>query len=192
MGMDDNSLAPGFLVAAPPLGDPNFARSLVLLIAHGSDGALGLVINRDESIGTVGDLLAQLRLGDGVAHRDPIHVGGPVHPEMGWIVYRPTGDGELDGESRLSAEVAVSPSREVLAAIARDDGPERYAVYVGCAGWAPGQLEEELRAGAWLPVALDAAIIFDVPAAERWQAAFALAGVDPAGFMGSGGPRGQA
>jgi putative transcriptional regulator len=188
--MTESTLAPGFLVAAPPLVDPNFAHSLVLLIAHGEEGALGIVINHEVSVGTVGELLEQLALGDPAAHREPIHLGGPVHQEMGWIVYRPTSVDELEGESRLSSEVAVSPSREVLAAIGRDDGPQRFDVYVGCAGWGPGQLEEEVRQGAWLPVALDPAIVFDVPAGERWGAAFARAGVDPAGFMGH--TRGQA
>ncbi len=183
-------LAPGLLVAAPPLDDPNFARSLVLLIAHSEEGALGIVINHAVAVGTVGDLLEQLKLGDRESHREPIHVGGPVHQEMGWIVYRPAGADALDGESRLSEEVAVSPSRDVLAAIGRDDGPQRFDLYVGCAGWGPGQLEEEVRQGAWLPVALDAGIVFDVPTEERWQAAFTRAGVDPAGFMGH--TRGQA
>lgn len=186
----DTSLAPGFLVAAPPLSDPNFCRSLVLLLAHSDEGALGIVINEVRAVGSVGDLLAQLDLPGQEEHRGPIHVGGPVHTEMGWIVFRPLETEPCDGEIRLSDEIAVTPSREVLAAIGAGTGPARFELYVGCAGWGPGQLEQEVRSGAWLPVALDPAIVFDIPVEERWQAAFDRAGVDPAGFMGT--TRGQA
>ncbi|MBK7395081.1 MAG: YqgE/AlgH family protein [Myxococcales bacterium] len=177
-------LAPGFLIATPPLNDPNFERSLVLLVAHGEEGALGLVINGTKTVASVGDLLEQLGLETDTAGRnDPVRLGGPVQPEIGWIVYRPSAEAR-EGEIRLSDEVAVTQSREVLAAIGRHDGPEKYATYLGYAGWAPGQLEEEISHGSWLPTALlDEAIVFDVPVADRWQAAFDRAGVAPLGFM---------
>lgn len=182
--MERGTLAPGLLVAAPPLNDPNFVRSLVLLVAHGDDGALGLVVNGEREIACVGDLLEQLGLSeDASTHKDPVRLGGPVQPEIGWIVYRPDQEEPLEGEIRLSDAVAVTQSREVLASIARRAGPKRYATYLGYSGWAPGQLEEEIRQGAWLPVALDDKIVFDVPVAKRWTAAFELAGIVPAGFM---------
>lgn len=180
----ETSLAPGFLVAAPMLQDPNFSHSLVLLVAHGEDGALGLVINRSEAVGCVGELLGQLGLrGSQATHPEPLRIGGPVAPEMGWVLFQPQGAPETELEIRLSAEVAVSPSREVLDSIANEAGPQRYTIFLGHAGWAPGQLEEEVRIGAWLPVALDPELVWDVPIAERWQAAFARAGVSAAGFM---------
>jgi putative transcriptional regulator len=180
----ETSLAPGFLVAAPPLADPNFARSLVLLIAHNDEGALGIVINNEKAVGSVGELLEQLDLTkDRRVNPAPLRVGGPVAQEMGWIVFRPTGTEEQAGEIRLSEEVAVTPSREVLEAIAQDGGPSEYTIYLGHAGWAPGQLEQEVRVGAWLPVALDPKLVFDIAIEDRWEAAFERAGVDPAGFM---------
>jgi len=112
-----------------------------------------------------------------------VRLGGPVQPEIGWIVYKPEQTSPLEGEIRLSDAVAVTQSREVLASIARDGGPKRFATYLGYSGWAPGQLEEEIRQGAWLPVALDARIVFDVPVDKRWAAAFEKAGIAPAGFM---------
>lgn len=180
----ERSLAPGFLIATPPLADPNFERSLVLLVAHGEEGALGLVINGQRTVASVGELLEQLGLEAlEPGKNEPVRLGGPVQPEIGWIVYRPSGEAR-EGEIRLSDDVAVTQSREVLAAIGRSDGPEKYATYLGYAGWAPGQLEEEIRSGSWLPTALlDQAIVFDVPVAERWQAAYDLAGVKPLGFM---------
>jgi putative transcriptional regulator len=187
-------LAPGLLVAAPPLADPNFERALVLLVAHGEEGALGLVINGEREVACIGDLLEQLGLSeDASQYRDPVRVGGPVQPEIGWIVYDPSGVGSREGEIRLSDTIAVTQSREVLASIGRRDGPPKYAAYLGYAGWAPGQLEEEIRQGAWLPVALDADIVFHVPVEKRWEQAFVRAGVSPVGFMaGLGGKRGSA
>jgi putative transcriptional regulator len=185
------SLAPGLLIAAPPLNDPNFLRALVLMIAHGEEGALGLVINGEREIACVGDLLEQLGITeDGRTHKEPVRVGGPVQPEIGWIVYQPIEGIEREGEIRLSSGVAVTQSREVLAAIGRHDGPPRFAAYLGYTGWAPGQLEEEIREGAWLPMALDDAMVFEVPIGERWAEAFKRAGVAPAGFMS--GRRGSA
>ncbi|GAC1537694.1 MAG: YqgE/AlgH family protein [Polyangiales bacterium] len=182
--MQSGTLAPGLLVAAPPLSDPNFVRSLVLLVAHGEEGALGIVINGAREVACVGDLLEQLGLVDDASkHRQPVRLGGPVQPEIGWIVYAPTKDAPLEGEIRLSDAVAVTQSRDVLASIGRDAGPTRFAAFLGYSGWAPGQLEEEIRQGAWLPVALDGDIVFDVPIPERWEAAFTLAGIAPAGFM---------
>ncbi|GAC1352052.1 MAG: YqgE/AlgH family protein [Polyangiales bacterium] len=178
------TLAPGLLVASPPLSDPNFIRALILLVAHGEEGALGIVVNGEKEIACVGDLLEQLGLAeDASRHRDPVRLGGPVQPEIGWIVYRPVDTAPREGEIKLSDAIAVTQSREVLASIGRHDGPAQYAAYLGYTGWAPGQLEEEIGQGAWLPIDLDASIVFDVPVAKRWNEAFARAGVVPAGFM---------
>ena len=181
----NSTLAPGLLVASPPLSDPNFTHALILLVAHGEEGALGIVVNNEREVACVGDLLEQLGLAeDASKHRQPVRPGGPVQPEIGWIVYRPqAGEDPREGEIRLSDGIAVTQSREVLASIGRMSGPAIFSAYLGYTGWAPGQLEEEIRQGSWLPVALDTAIVFDVPIANRWREAFALAGVAPAGFM---------
>lgn len=176
-------LAPGLLVAALPLTDPNFAKSLVLLVAHGEEGALGIVVNGDKEVASIGDLLEQLGLTeDGSKHPEAVRVGGPVQQEIGWIVYRPSAT-PCEGEIKLSDRIAVTQSREVLASIGRNEGPSVYAAFLGYSGWAPGQLEEEIRQGAWLPVDLDDAIVFEVPVEKRWAAAFKGAGVLPAAFM---------
>src|SRR5882672_4504124 len=118
------SLAPGLLIASPPLNDPNFIHALILLVAHGEEGALGIVVNGEREIACVGDLLEQLGLAeDASRHRAPVRLGGPVQPEIGWIVYRPAVTGPREGEIRLSDAVAVTQSREVLAAIGREQGP---------------------------------------------------------------------
>lgn len=184
--MKPGSLAPGLLIATPPLDDPNFAHALILLVAHGDEGALGLVINGKRQIAYVGDLLEQLDLcEDGSKYREPVRIGGPVQTELGWIVYRPAKDDPREGEIKLSDSCAVTQSREVLASIGRGEGPDGYQALLGYTGWAPGQLEEEIRQGSWLPMSLDTSIVFDVPIDKRWQVAFERAGVTPMAMMTS-------
>jgi putative transcriptional regulator len=178
-------LAPGLLIATPPLSDPNFVKALVLLVAHGEDGALGLVVNGEREVACVGDLLEQLELcDDGTKYRQSVRLGGPVQPELGWIVYRPNAE-PREGEIKLSESCAVTQSREVLASIGRGSGPDGFQTLLGYTGWAPGQLEEEIRHGAWLPIELDASIVFDVAVEKRWAVAFERAGVAPAAMMTS-------
>jgi len=177
------SLAPGFLVAAPPLGDPNFDRSVVLLAAHGPEGAFGWVLNGREVM-SVSDLIVRAEL----ATEPPdltgsVRVGGPVSPEQVWLVYRADERfAELDGQIEVGQGVMASTSRKVLEAIAEGSVPESLMALVGYAGWAPSQLENEIRVGAWLPIDLQAALVFDVPREELWRAAYERAGTTPIAF----------
>lgn len=182
-------LAPGFLVAAPALRAPLFARSVIVLVEDGSGGALGFIVNRPAPI-TFRQVAATLELPtarDGA--ETPVVTGGPVAPESGWILFDPRRvEGDLlEGAVRVSDTLAVSASRHLLAAIARGEGPSRRMLALGYAGWAVGQLEGELSRGIWVPVELDDTIVFDVPPADRWSAALASAGIDPARMVSSGG-----
>ncbi len=192
-------LAPGFLVASPPLGDPNFDRTVVLLAVHGDGGALGFVVNRAAPV-TIGDLLSIAGYGEGLVEATPVHVGGPVQPSSGWVVMvDPDLDAALGSVLAVGDRVRVTSSRAAFDAMARDveDGkpiggshdPRRRMVLLGYSGWGPGQLEGEIAAGAWLPVPLDERVLFDVPLEDRWQEAYALLGLSPAAMMtlGSGG-----
>jgi len=180
-------LAPGFLVAAPSLLDPNFHRSVVLLVEHHAQGALGFVINRPATA-TLGALFGELGLdpASDVAVDAPVMVGGPVSPNTGWIVMDwAEGQAARDDVVVVAGGIGVSTSRDVLASIARGEGPARHLLVLGYAGWGPGQLDDEIRAGAWIPVDLDARIVFDLPFDGRWRAALAVLGIDPARIVGS-------
>jgi len=177
------SLAPGFLIAAPPLGDPNFDRSVVLLAAHGPDGAFGWVINGRELM-TLGELLVRAEVVETApALPASVRVGGPVSPEQVWIVYRPDPRfAELEGQFQVGEGVTASASRKVLEAIANGTTPKSLLALVGYAGWAPSQLEQEIARGAWLPSNLEASLVFDVPSDRLWQAAYERAGLTPIAF----------
>lgn len=177
-----SELAPGFLVAAPSLREPPFERSVVLLVEHGTDGSLGFLVNRAASV-SFSEVAALLGLEAGPrVDETPVFDGGPVAPESGWIVFDPkrADQATLEDAVRVSDDVAVSASRELLESIAADGGPERRLLALGYAGWAAGQLDGELSRGVWIPVDLAPEIIFDVPPEERWNAALMSAGIDPA------------
>jgi len=177
------SLAPGFLLAAPPLGDPNFDRSVVLLAAHGPDGAFGWVINGRELM-TLGELLVRADVTESELDvPGSVRVGGPVSPEQVWIVYRTDERfAEIEGQFHVGPGVTASASRKVLEAIAGGTVPESLLALVGYAGWAPSQLEQEISRGAWLPCDLESSLVFDVPREQLWRAAYERAGVTPIAF----------
>jgi putative transcriptional regulator len=179
-----SSLAPGFLVAAPILRDPNFAGTVVLVVEHSQEGALGFIVNRTANA-SMRKVLSQLGVGEIVVHAEvPIMVGGPVSQETGWIVFETSG-GEVAREPRedvlmVTDSLGVSASKQFLLDAVQGKEQGRAMLVQGYAGWGPGQLEAELRQGAWIPVDLDARVIFDTSADKRWAAALAILGVHPA------------
>lgn len=185
------ALAPGFLIASPPLGDPNFDRTVVLLAVHGESGALGFVVNRPAPM-TLGELLSYAGYEEtGAGDPTPVFLGGPVQPSSGWILAVDADLGDASNVIEVGDRVRISSSRGAFDALARDararapgsPDPSRRMVMLGYSGWGPGQLEGEIAAGAWLPVPLDEGVLFDVAIAERWEKAYALLGLTPAVMM---------
>lgn len=179
--MPTDHLAPGFLLAPPPLTDPNFDRSLVLLAVHGEGGSMGFVVNRASDLKLL-RLLADLEIGAGVEDRSVL-IGGPVSGASGFVLYehddgRPLGPG-ID----ISPSISISPSREILEAGAKGNLPGRFELMLGYAGWGPKQLEEELERGSWLHAPFDAELLFEVPMDQRWDEAYRRLGVEPSSFM---------
>jgi putative transcriptional regulator len=175
--MDDSSLAGALLVASPTLADPNFARSVVLLLDHDGEGALGVILNRPSEIATR-DAVPLPRLpgwADLVSEPAVVHVGGPVTPEavvcLGRIrsdrTYRPGGDRMLPGWTPLAGFVgAIDLDGEPDDLLALLDG---LRVFAGYAGWGPGQLEHELRIGGWLVLAAEPDDAFSANPATLWS-----------------------
>lgn len=186
------ALAPGMLIASPPLGDPNFDRTVVLLALHSDEGALGFVVNRPASMG-LAELLTLAGYRDhGVTDGSTVYVGGPVQPSSGWIVcIDPALGTDEAGVIAVGDRVRVTSSRAAFDALVKDASaraadaadPKRRMVMLGYSGWGPGQLEGEIGAGAWLPVPLDERVLFDVALDQKWERAYALLGLTPAGVM---------
>lgn len=166
-----------FLIAMPGLTDPNFAHTLTYVCEHNAEGAMGIVVNRPMDI-SLGEVLKQLELewpGDEVAGR-VVFSGGPVEEQRGFVLHVPVGD--WDATFTAGDVVGVTSSKDILEAIGRNVGPERFLVALGYAGWGPGQLEQEISHNAWLSGPADLDILFDTPAEQRLEAAAGLLGVD--------------
>ena len=174
---DSPFLTDHFLIAMPALDDPNFQRSVTLVCQHDANGAMGIVINREADY-TVGELLAQLDLStnDDALSGSAIVAGGPVQPERGFVLH--DDPREWGSTLRFGRGLAVTTSRDILAALAKGEGPANVLVALGYAGWTAGQLELELAQNSWLTVPADQAILFATPLAERWHAAARSLGVD--------------
>jgi putative transcriptional regulator len=193
--MSPDDLAPGLLLAAPSLHDPNFERTVVLLGRSGDDGALGWVINGRELM-SVRELLSSSDLvPEGVvvpgteAFARLACVGGPVAPAAGWLLYRRLPEA-LAGEIEIGPDLAVSGELSTFNDLLRGGGPTSFRLVLGCAGWAPHQLETEIGAGAWLPANVDAELVLDTPLDEIWDQAYRRSvGAEPAAFTN---PRGRA
>lgn len=166
-----------FLIAMPSLADPNFSQTVTYLCEHSADGAIGIVINRPTDL-TLGELFDHLQIAttDPAVRKKQVFLGGPVQRERGFVLHRPSG--HWDSSLRVSEEITLTTSKDVLNAIAAGNGPSEYLIALGYAGWGPGQLEEEMAANSWLNGPADADIIFGRPVDLRWQAAAALLGVD--------------
>jgi len=181
-------LAPCLLIAAPGMSCPFFNHTVVLLVEHGEDGALGFVINRPTTT-PVTSLLEGLEIDDLSAHLPgEVWVGGPVAPDTGWVLFDPlSGDSDDVEAVELADRIAVSASRTFLEHLAGGQGPTVYALLLGYAGWGPGQLDDEIRDGSWISIDLDPALVFDADHADRWRAGLATLGIDPSRMVGVGG-----
>jgi len=175
--MTGDYLSNQFLIAMPALDDPNFQRTVTLICQHDAEGALGLVINRPLGL-PLQDIFDQMDVAsaDPRFSDDPIFVGGPVQQERGFVLHEPIGGWE--STLQLSDDLAMTTSRDILAAMAQGDGPDRALVALGYAGWGAGQLEDEMSANSWLNVPADKAIIFEVAVAQRWIEAARIIGID--------------
>ncbi len=176
--MQTINLTNHFLIAMPAMADPYFSKTLTYICEHSARGAIGLVINKPIDI-TVGHLFEQVNiaLDDDALRYDPVHFGGPVKVECGFVLHQPLGD--WNSTLKVGTDIGMTTSKDILEAIAEGAGPSKVLVTLGYAGWGAGQLEEEIKLNGWLTVEADANLIFDLPAEEKLVAAMLKLGVRP-------------
>jgi putative transcriptional regulator len=178
-----SGLAPGLIVAAPPLGDPNFERAVVLVASHGPEGAFGWIINGRE-IMTLAELLVRANVRDSLLDiPGTVRFGGPVSSDQVWLVYKVEDrfDG-IEGQFTVGSQIMATASKHVLEAVASGRHIGSVSAFAGYAGWAPMQLENEIRQGSWLPADLDVDVVFNGPRETVWERSFALMGATPMSF----------
>ncbi len=174
---DARYLTNQFLIAMPGLEDPNFFHSVTYICEHNDEGALGLVINRPLGM-QLDEILQHVQLdqAEPEARRIPVHLGGPVQQDRGFVLHEPLG--EWDATLKVTDRIGITSSMDILQAIARNEGPEHTLITLGYAGWGAGQLEQEMAENAWLSGPAHPDILFDTPDEERWKAAAASLGID--------------
>ena len=180
--VSDRSLAPSFLVSMPQLVNPEFSRTVILLCKHGDDGALGLVLNRP--LVTTGRVTVNLDPPVTTDRELQVWIGGPVEPQRSWILVGEDRDGT---GVRISDGVYLSTSPELLRRLLEPSPPPLARLIVGYAGWAPGQLEDELAESAWLLSDVDRDIVFNTAPDRMWEVAIRRLGADPATLQMSRG-----
>lgn len=176
--MENTNFTDHFLIAMPNMTDPNFSGTLTYICDHGDQGALGVVVNRPIEL-SLDKLFEQIGLhldDERLAHL-PVYYGGPVQMERGFVLHRPVGD--WNSTLAINDRVGLTTSKDILEASANYAGPEQILVTLGYAGWAPGQLEDEIKQNAWLTVPADPEVIFAMLPEERLPAAMRLLGIDP-------------
>ncbi len=169
-------LTGSFLISTQKMPDPRFEEQVILICAHSEDGAMGVAVNRPNSMFSLAEILKSAQLPIPEKQLPPVHIGGPVELESAFLLYSSSYSTEYQLE--VTPTIFLSRETKVLEDIAYSRGPEKYLFILGYAGWGPGQLERELLADGWLTVPGNDSIIFDTEDDEKWRAAAMQFGID--------------
>jgi putative transcriptional regulator len=190
----DPGLEGQMLIAMPSIGDSRFARSLIYICAHSAEGAMGIVVNRRSRSLNFSDLLVQL---DVISAKDAILLppavesvqvlrGGPVEKGRGFVLHSP--DFQLDAATLpIEGGMCLTATIDILRAMANGAGPQKAVLALGYAGWAGGQLEDEILQNGWLTCPADEELLFDEDVGAKYDRALRKLGVDPAMLVGDSG-----
>jgi putative transcriptional regulator len=174
------------LIATPTMQDERFARSVIYICAHSSEGAMGIVVNQPARHISFRDLLVKL---DVISAKNPIELppsaggvkvlkGGPVETERGFVLH--SADFFIENSTLpIDEGICLTATLDILKAIARGDGPDKAILALGYAGWAPGQLEDEMQHNGWLHCAADKDLIFGIDIEAKYERALTKIGVRP-------------
>lgn len=174
-----DSLKGKLLLAMPQMNDSRFDHAVMVMLEHNSEGAMGLIVNKPLSGIDFADLMDQLEIKVTVPEITdrPVLFGGPVEIGRGFILH--STDKLLPQSVLLGENIAVTTLMEMLDLIGNGVGPKDMLFCLGYAGWTAGQLDDEIKQNAWIFANLSHELLFQLPSEKRWDAAMALAGVNP-------------
>ena len=185
-------LANQFLIAMPGMADPNFSGTVIYLFEHNERGAMGLVVNRptEVDLAMLFDKI-ELKLEIAPLLDQPVYFGGPVQVERGFVLHEPNPGTSYSSSLIIPGGLTMTTSKDVLEAVASGNGPRKFLMTLGYAGWGAGQLEEEITLNGWINVPLSrqqmAEIIFDTPYSQRYERAMSHLGFDLSHLSGEAG-----
>jgi putative transcriptional regulator len=166
-----SSLAGDLLLALPGIGDPRFAQAVIAMCLHQPDGAMGVGIGQLVPGLKLHALLRQLEIEPGSAPDAPIHLGGPVDPQRGFVLH--SSDYQSGNTYPVTPGVSLTATVDILRAVAFGPAPKASLFALGCCAWSPDQLEGEIASNGWLTVPFSRELIFDTPVEDRYEAALA-------------------
>lgn len=175
------------LIAMPGMGDLRFEHSVVFMCSHSAEGAMGLIVNKPTQDVRLSDLLEQLEISPQSPERDmTVHFGGPMENSRGFVLHSPDYESQINS-MKINAQFSMTATLDILEDIASGDGPRQFLMALGYAGWAPGQLEQEIALNGWLTSSAAPELIFSPPETDKWGAALNAMGVDPLTLSASAG-----
>jgi putative transcriptional regulator len=173
------------LIAMPSMRDERFARTLIYMCAHSSEGAMGIVVNQPAADISFPDLLVKL---DVIPANERIQLprragtikvlkGGPVETQRGFVLH--TAEFFIENSTLpIDEGICLTATLDILKAIARDEGPASAVLALGYAGWAPGQLEKEIQHNGWLHCTADSELVFGTDTGGKYEKAMGKLGID--------------
>lgn len=164
------------LIAPPDMDDDFFAKTVVYLARHDEDGAQGIIINRPSGL-QIKELLNDLDIAADHVNPHEVLQGGPLRPEAGFVLH--TGQPVWHSSIAVGENLCITTSKDILDAIAHNQGVGRYQIALGYASWSKNQLEDEIARGDWLICDSDMDLIFNLPYGDRLIAAYRKIGVNP-------------
>jgi putative transcriptional regulator len=166
------------LIAMPSITEGQLSHSVIFMCAHTPDGAMGIQLNRPIEQPSFDDLLRQLNIEPAPpARRIQLMSGGPVDNARGFVLH--TSDWTVDSSLQVDDDHALTASLDVLKAIAEGGGPTLGFLALGYVGWGAGQLDDEMRRGAWLEAPADELLLFGGEYDQKWRRALAKLRIDP-------------
>jgi len=173
------------LIAMPAMNDERFERAVIYVCAHSSEGAMGIVVNQPAGNIKFPDLLVQLEVIPAAeriqlptqAEDVKVLKGGPVETGRGFVLH--SADFFIENSTLpIDEGICLTATLDILKAIARGNGPENAILALGYAGWAPGQLENEIQHNGWLHCAADPELIFGANNESKYEKAMRKIGID--------------
>lgn len=177
------NFAPGFLIAMPQLGDPNFHRSVILILEHGEAGSMGLVINRLAPLSLKDVAEGQSLKISAERENERVFLGGPVEQQRGFVLHDRE---DLPEKHPVAPGLFLSVTKDSLEPILCDP-TAKLRFCLGYSGWGPHQLEREMAVGSWLFTEAAAAATLDTAPEDLWNITLRGMGVDPAMLVPSKG-----
>lgn len=172
----DSLLAGKFLVASPSLQESCFTRAVIYMCTHNEAGAMGIIVNYPIENVRIADIMMQLNMKSTTSRDLPVHFGGPVESNRGFIIH--SGEFITNGAIHQHDGMVVTSNADVLQAIANGSGPKQGFLALGYAGWTAGQLESEMESGNWIVVSATKQLLFDTGNELKWGLAIASLGFD--------------